>query len=117
MMSTLKKKTYKKLIDIYHGTDKESAMNIISEGGKEIFFTTSKDRALSYGNTLLKLPRHIIFDNRSDLYRFNKLIKNDFYDFKIDLVKNLFGIYLIEENKEEILYFMYMPFIYEEEKV
>lgn len=96
---------YKLFVKAYHGSTKIKCENIIFNGGKQIFFTTSKDRALSYGDTLLMNEDYIYFDNKKDLYRVKKQIENGFIDFKMDLIKDSFVLTLITKD-EEIKYLM-----------
>lgn len=98
-------KKYKKIVSCYHGTTLENAMSIITNGGKDLFFTTNKERAYSYGDVLIKKDELLEFYNRSDLYHFNKRMKNDFVDAILTLEKNKFVVTLIN-GKEEMTYFM-----------
>jgi len=98
-------KQYKKKIELYHGTTYENAISILKNGADELFVSTSKERALTYGDVLIKKEQIIWFDNRKDLYYFNKKMKSDFVDGIIKLEKNKFVITIIN-GEEEITYFM-----------
>jgi hypothetical protein len=103
-------KKYNLKVNLYHGTSRDNAMSILANGTEECFFTTDKNRALCYGKTVLKKIQNVEFDNKSEMFQFNKRVKNDFYDITLSFKKGRLALYLIEENEKEedaMLYFMW----------
>lgn len=89
------------MFDTWHGTTQENAMSIISKGSQEVFFTTSIERAKTYGDVLLRLRKEMFFIDKEEFKRFKKTIKNDYLDAieKIDV--NNFCLSMIHKNDME----------------
>lgn len=92
-------KIYRILFDTWHGTTLENAMSIVQNGSEEVFFTTSLERAKTYGEVLLRLRKELFFVDKEEFKRFKKTIKNHYLDAieKIDV--NKFCLSLIHKNE------------------